>query len=52
MAKKKNNLLSLRGWQSGEIPQRWWVVMKDDEYGYVHLNSVSTYSQKKKPNGV
>ncbi len=33
MAIKRNNLLSLRGWQSGEIPQRWWVLMIDDEYG-------------------
>jgi hypothetical protein len=27
MAKKQNNLLSLRGWTSGEISQRWWLVV-------------------------
>jgi hypothetical protein len=39
-------------WQSGEIPWRWLVVMIDDEYGDVHLNSPSTYSQTENRNGV
>ncbi len=48
MAIKQFDLLSLRGWQSGEIPRCWWVVMIDVEYGDVY-NSVSIYSLFKKP---
>jgi len=34
LEKEQNNLLSLQGPISGEIPCWWWCVMKDDEFDY------------------
>jgi hypothetical protein len=49
IAKKQSNLLSLRGWQRGEIPLSWRVIMKGDKKWSWFLFSVSTYSQKPIP---
>jgi hypothetical protein len=43
MANKQNNLLSLRGWQSGEISRSQWVVILMVMLTF--LFSVNTYSQ-------
>ncbi len=43
MAKKQNELISILGWTSGDIPRRWQVVMIGDENDFV---SVSSYLKK------
>ncbi len=42
----RDRILSLRGWISGEIPWRWWLVLIIGDENVDDSVSVSTYSQR------